>query len=281
MQNGKLYRLAAFPRDNSGGNPAGVWVGDKFPGEAEMQDIAAGVGYSETAFVTPASGLERNVRYFSPAAEVPFCGHATIASGVALGRMSGEGTYLLATAAGDVPVAVRRRGTDLYASLTSVQPRHEVAAQAMLDEALAALDWSHTELDPTLTPVKAYAGAWHLVLAASTRRRLADLDYDFDRLRQLMLREDLTTVQLIWRESDAVIHARNPFPVGGVVEDAATGAAAAALGGYLRDAGLVAAPIEFEIRQGEDMGSPSILYIEVPQSGGIVVGGTAIDIGES
>ena len=82
-----LLRLAAFTTEPSGGNPAGVWIGGTFPTDAEMQRIAAEVGYSETAFLVPdepaAPGRFR-VRYFSPLAEVPFCGHATIASGVAL-----------------------------------------------------------------------------------------------------------------------------------------------------------------------------------------------------
>jgi PhzF family phenazine biosynthesis protein len=82
----------------------------------------------------------------------------------------------------------------------------------------------------------------------------------------------------VWRERTDLFHARNPFPVGGVVEDPATGAAAAALGGYLRDAGLVATPFRFVIRQGDDLGRPSVLTVEVPASGGIVVSGTAADL---
>ncbi len=90
-----------------------------------------------------------------------------------------------------------------------------------------------------------------------------------------MKREDLTTLQLVWRETDALFHSRNPFPPGGVVEDPATGAAAAALGGYLREADFIKAPFDFVIRQGEDMGTPSRLGVSVPASGGVVVSGTA------
>jgi predicted PhzF superfamily epimerase YddE/YHI9 len=73
---------------------------------------------------------------------------------------------------------------------------------------------------------RAYAGAWHLVLACRTQQRLERLDYDFERLKALLLREGLTTLQLVGRENGAHFHARDPFPVGGVVEDPATGAAA-------------------------------------------------------
>lgn len=273
---GTLYRLTAFTTDPAGGNPAGVWVGDPLPAPYDMQRVAAEVGFSETAFVTPARGAVRTVRYFSPEGEVSFCGHATIAAGVLLGDLEGEGTYRLSTAAGEVPVTVTRRGGLTEASLTSVEPRSEPASEALVAEALEALDWRADELDPAIAPARAYAGAWHLVLAAVGAERLARLEYDFERLKAMMTRDGLTTLQLIWRERDDLFHARDPFPVGGVVEDPATGAAAAALGGYLRSAGLLAAPASFVIRQGEAMGRPSVLRVDVPASGGVVVRGMAV-----
>jgi PhzF family phenazine biosynthesis protein len=242
-----------------------------------MQAVAAEVGYSETAFLAPASGLDRTVRYYSPEAEVPFCGHATIAAGVLLGELEGEGTYRFATRPGMVPVDVRRRDGMLEAALTSVTPRH-VTEPAELGAVLEALGWGAGELDRAIPPARAFAGAWHLVIAARSADRLARLGYDFERLKRVMLEADLTTIQLIWRERDDLIHARNPFPVGGVVEDPATGAAAAALGGYLRDAGLVPVPARILIRQGEVMGRPSRLRVDIPETGGIVVAGNAVRI---
>lgn len=273
-----LHRLSAFSDSPEGGNPAGVWVGDALPDVDTMQRVAAEVGYSETAFVAPASGTARTVRYFSPEAEVPFCGHATIATGALLGELDGDGIYHLTTSIGEVPVEVRTRDGLREAALTSVAPRQAEAGDGLVSEALAALGWRHDELDAAILPMRAYAGAWHLVLAASSAERLAELDYDFVTLKALMLREDLTTLQLVWREGVDVFHARNPFPVGGVVEDPATGAAAAALGGYLRAAGLVDVPAKVTIRQGEAMERPSLLRVEIPTQGGIVVRGTAVRI---
>ncbi|MGZ8376125.1 MAG: PhzF family phenazine biosynthesis protein [Gemmatirosa sp.] len=275
MPSPTLYRIAAFTRDPQGGNPAGVWIGAELPDAATMQRIAADVGFSETAFVAPATGRERTVRYFSPEAEVSFCGHATIATGVVLGERDGDGTYRLSTSVGEVPVAVRTRDGRREASLTSVAPRHAPASDALVLEALRALGWAPEDLDPSIPPARAYAGAWHLVLAVRTADRLRRLAYDFDALRATMLREGLTTLQLVWREDARTYESRNPFPVGGVVEDPATGAAAAALGGYLRDAGLLAAPATLVIRQGASIGRPSLLIVDVPAEGGIVVTGAA------
>ena len=269
-----LYRLSSFTHRPEGGNPAGVWIGDELPPRSEMQRIAAEVGFSETAFVAPATGFRRTIRYYSPEAEVLFCGHATIATGVLLGDRDGAGLYMLSTAVGDVPVDVRNG----QAALTSVTPSHEIASDALLDEILDSLRWSRRDLDPSIPSARANGGVWHFVIAAASRDRLARLEYDFDALKETMLRENLTTIQLIYRESKTLFHSRNPFPVGGVVEDPATGAAAAALGGYLRDARLIEVPATVEIRQGEDMGRPSLITVDIPRSGGIVVKGGAVVI---
>jgi PhzF family phenazine biosynthesis protein len=243
-----------------------------------MQRIAADVGASETAFIAPSTGPRRKIRYFSPEVEVSFCGHATIASGVTLGQTDGEGTYTLETSIGEVRVTATNRNGAMEASLRSVATRQESIPDALLAEALACLGWSSDDLDASLPPIKAWAGAWHYVLAVADRQTLESLDYDFDALKSLMQRAGLTTLQLAWRESEHLFHARNPFPVGGVIEDPATGAAAAALGGYLRDADHVATPFEFEILQGESIGMPSRIFVNVPDEGGIIVRGAARSI---
>lgn len=278
MTSGILYRLSAFTTKPDGGNPAGVWIGDRLPDPETMQCIAAEVGFSETAFIAPSAGTYLTVRYYSPEMEVPFCGHATIATGVVLGQQNGEGTYQLETLVGMVPVTVCQRDGHYEAALTSVEPKSELAPEDLVREAIAALGWNIEDLDPSIPPARAYAGAWHLVLAVANAQRLANLNYDFDRLKALMLKEGLLTLQLVWRESGTVFHSRNPFPVGGVVEDPATGAAAAALGGYLRSVNLIEAPATLLIRQGEAMGRPSQLRVQIPVRGGIVVAGPAVQL---
>lgn len=272
---GVLYRYAAFSTTAQGGNPAGIWVGDQWPTEPEMQRIAAELGYPETVFIEPASGSERRVRYFSPKREIDFCGHATVATGVLFGEQAGAGEYRFLTKAGDVPVSVTKRDGRWQAALTSVEPRHEDASPELLHELLAALEWREEELDPAIPPARIFAGNWHVVLGALTPERLADLDYDYERLKSLMIADGLTTIQLVWREKADLYHARDPFPVGGIVEDPATGSGAAAFGGYLRDAKLVDAPASIVILQGESLGRPSRLEVRIPATGGIVVAGTA------
>ncbi|WP_262286418.1 PhzF family phenazine biosynthesis protein [Micromonospora sp. MA102] len=273
----QVLRYAAFTTDPAAGNPAGVVLDADALTDPQMQAIAADVGYSETAFLTAAGPGEFDVRYFSPQAEVSFCGHATIASAVAVAERAGTGDLVFRTPAGVVRVATARDADGRpTATLTSVAPSDAPVAPDDLAEALAALGWAATDLDPSLPPRVAYAGAYHLILGAGTRERLAALDYDFDRLRDLMRRRDWTTVALVWRASGTRFDVRNPFPVGGVVEDPATGAAAAALGGYLRTHGLVEPPTTLRLHQGADLGRPGLLVVDVPATGGIRVTGNAV-----
>ncbi|MDQ0813214.1 PhzF family phenazine biosynthesis protein [Streptomyces sp. B3I7] len=279
----EVLRYTAFSSDPGGGNPAGVVLDASGMDDGAMLALAARLGYSESAFLSP--GREERaygVRYFSPKAEVPFCGHATVAAALALAERTGPGELVFTTPAGTVPVEVVEEGGALRATLTSVEPYVEEVDGADLAEALAALDWAAADLDPAFPPRVAFAGARHLVLAAGTRARLAALDYDFARLEALMHRLDLTTVQLVWRESAAVFHVRDPFPVGGVVEDPATGAAAAAFGAYARQFGLVPDDAVLTLRQGEDLGRPGELTVTLRAGDPRVrVGGTGVRIEEA
>jgi PhzF family phenazine biosynthesis protein len=282
----EILRYAAFTTAPTGGNPAGVVLCAEGLDEETMLEIAADVGFSETAFlfalppeaVRDDGAHHHTVRYFSPRAEVPFCGHATIATGIALAHREGPGTVVLHTRSG--PVAVRTRWEDgvLLATLTSVPPTVSPVDDADVDTALTALRWRREELDPSLPPRVAYAGARHLVLAAATRQRLAALDYDMEALGALMADRDWTTVQLVHRLGAVEFAVRDPFPPGGVYEDPATGAAAAALGGYLAELGAIVPPVRLTLHQGEEMGRPSTLLVDVPADpgAGVDVSGPAV-----
>jgi PhzF family phenazine biosynthesis protein len=280
----QVLRYAAFTDTPDGGNPAGVVLDATGLDASTMQAIAAEVGYSETAFLTSAGddGRTFNVRYFAPSIEVPFCGHATIATAVALAQRLGVGLFLLHAQSGDIPVEVVMNDHGLQARLTSVEPDLNELDAADLSALLHALRWDETELDPTFPPKVAFAGVWHPVLAAITRARLADLDYDFDALRTLMTARGWTTIQLVWREAPTIFHVRDPFAAGGVVEDPATGAAAAALGHYLREIGAIDPPVTLTLHQGVDMGRPSLLIVDVDDGDPrIRVGGHAVAILEA
>ncbi|QPC89439.1 PhzF family phenazine biosynthesis protein [Mesorhizobium sp. INR15] len=270
-----VLKIAAFSDGDVGGNPAGVLIGEILPDAAEMQSIAAEVGFSETAFAAPLGDGWR-VRYFSPESEVPFCGHATIALGAALVRQFGDGTFVLTLNQASITVEGFRDGENVAAALQSPPTRSKPASPELIAEALALFGYAARDLDPKIPPALIHAGADHLVLALNSRKALAAMSYDQKDGQVFMRREGLVTVVLAYAETPRLFHARNPFASGGVYEDPATGASTAALAGYLRDIGWPHGSA-IDIVQGEDMGMRSRLHADIPTQPGssIRVSGTA------
>jgi PhzF family phenazine biosynthesis protein len=207
------------------------------------------------------------VRYFAPEVEVDFCGHATIALGAALALRRGDGTFRLQLNNAGITVEGRRDGSAITAALQSPRTSSTPASGRLVAEALALFSCAPADLDERIPPAIANAGANHLVLALKSRERLAAMHYDLDAGRTLAAAESLVTFSLVYAEGSQRFHARNPFPIGGVYEDPATGAAAAALAGYLRDLGWPHGGA-IEIVQGEDMGVPSRLHAQIPSAPG-------------
>ena len=278
-----ILRISAFSDGEHGGNPAGVWIGAALPAPETMQRLAYEVGFSETAFAAPlddgaaAAGPSGwRVRYFSPAKEVPFCGHATIALGAALARQFGDGVYPLTLNHAAITVEGRRDGHLVSAALQS-PPTHSRPADPILKaEALALFGFTEADLDPRIPAGIAYAGNDHLVLALASRALLAGMRYDQELGRDLMAAHGLATIVLAWAETDRLFHTRNPFAIGGVYEDPATGSGTAALAGYLRDLGWPHGGA-IDVVQGEDMGMRSCLHADIGADAGssIRVSGTA------
>lgn len=278
-----INRIAAFSRDKVGGNPAGVALLDGAVRDEEMARTAAEVGYSETAFAYPTDQRMETwrVRNFAPEAEVPFCGHATIALGAVLGRKYGAGIYHLAL--NDVEITVEAEAGEgesrMGATLTSPPTQSRTANAAERDEGLALFGLSGEDLDERLPPARIHAGADHLLLALRARSRLATMSYDLDEGRETMRRHGFVTIMLVHVEDYRTFIARNAFASGGVVEDPATGAAAAAFAGYLRDRNWQHGG-HITIAQGEDMGMPSLIHVRLSNIAGspVQVSGQAHEI---
>jgi PhzF family phenazine biosynthesis protein len=279
-----VQRISAFADGDRGGNPAGVVIGDTLPSPDRMQAIAAEVGFSETAFAMPVPEGWR-VRYFSPETEVPFCGHATIALGAALAGREGDGVFTLQLNNDTITVEGTRKGAGIAAALQSPATKSTPAAPELGDAALALFGYAREDLDPRIPAAIAEAGATHLVIGLNNREALRRMSYDLDDGRIFMREAGLVTISLVYAETEKLFHVRNPFASGGVLEDPATGAAAAALGGYLRDLNwpwVAGSGGEISIVQGEDMGMRSLLTVDIPAEPGtsIRVSGAARVMGE-
>lgn len=270
-----VLKIAAFSDGDSGGNPAGVLISDELPSDAQMQSIAADVGFSESVFAARTDRGWR-VRYFSPESEVPFCGHATIALGAALALQCGDGVFPLTLNQAEITVEGRRDGTVIAAALQSPPTRSTVASTQLVSAALELFGFTMDDLDPRIPPMHIHGGADHLVLGVKTREALASMTYDLHAGRILMNEAGVVTILIAYAETTQTFHTRNAFASGGVYEDPATGAATAAFAGYLRDIGWPHDGV-IDVIQGEDMGMRSRLRAEFSSVCGssIRVSGTA------
>lgn len=274
-----VQRWAAFSDDPAGGNPAGVVLDVGSLSPADMQRIAAEVGYAETAFVT-GTGRGRGIRYFSPVAEVPFCGHATVASAVAIAEDLGDGVFVFASPVGPIEITTTSDGGLRRASFTSVEPWVAPLDESALEAVLALIGRTRDDLDPRHPPRLAFAGNPHPLIVLADRAIFDGFGFDPVRARALMDASGWpATIVVLHRLADEVWGARNIFPVGSISEDPATGAGAAATGAYLRDTGAVTPPARVRIEQGAHVGRPGLLEVDIPPSGGITVSGAAVRIG--
>lgn len=257
----KVQKIAAFSDGDSGGNPAGVHIGDCLPDEVDMQRIAAELGFSETVFAAP-KGSSWRVRYFSPQTEIPFCGHATIALGAALAKKYGDGVYALELNQASITVEGRQEAELFMAALQSPNTYSKVAPVQLVSEILALFGYSQSDINPRIPAALAHAGADHLIVGLNSRKALSIMNYDFEVGRKLMQGAGLVTIVFAYAESASQFHTRNPFASGGVYEDPATGAGSAALAGYLRD---IAWPHGgfINVVQGEDMGIRSRMRADI------------------
>ncbi len=275
----EILRYAAFTDRPDGGNPAGVVLDADHLTAAQMQAVAADLGYAESAFVSARGPGGATVRYFAPEAEIPFCGHATIATGVALAEREGPATLVLSTPVGPVELSTRRTADRLVASLVTVEPRVDAIDPAVRTQLLQHLRLPEEDLAGDLPVMLSFAGNVHPIVPVRDTATLTGLDYDYDGLKALMAAQGWgATVAVVHRVSRHVFEVRNPFPPGGVREDPATGSAAASLGAYLRARGEIAPPATLTVHQGAQVGRPSVITVHVPPSGGLTVSGEAVRI---
>ena len=256
------------------GNPLCVFEDGSSLDEAAMQALALQFNLSETTFILPSEKATARVRIFTPAYEMPFAGHPTLGTAHVVRALgAGSDALTLEMKAGLIPV---RAEGDTW-TLQAVAPRARAmeVARSELEEilGLAAGDigdwplWVSTGREQLVVPVTSVEA----VRRASPR---ADA---FSRLKS----EDGQSMAYVFHdagERTRKVEARFFFPKGpAILEDPATGSACANLGGWF----TVIRPqtdIYREVSQGEAVGRPSTLYLEVT-GGAIHVGGRVIELG--
>lgn len=233
------------------GNPVAVFLnGADLPGE-RMQLIARELNLSETTFVLPPSeGGDVRVRIFTPVNELPFAGHPTLGTAIALGHSVPSDRLLMETGMGVIPFELSRVGGRVV-SARMRQPNPVWEPYAQTEELLEAL-----ELTSSVLPVEVYRnGPRHVYVGLPDIPALSRVRPDL-----LALASHLDVAVNCFAGSGPNWRLRMFSPAYGVAEDAATGSAAGPLAVHLVRHGLVAPGTEIEIQQGVEMGRMSTMY---------------------
>lgn len=286
----RFFIVDAFASAPFGGNGAGVVLleeGRDFPPDDICVKVAAELRYSETAFLQRLGEREFRLRYFTPAAEVDLCGHATIGSFAALRRsgLIGSGRFLTRTAAGEICVEVGDDG--VLMDMAAPVKLGEITDETELAELYRVMGLRFAELKNrglALRPQLISTGLADIMLPVLSLGDLARIAPDFRALSALSERYGAVGVHAFTRDGgDATCHVRNFAPLYGIDEESATGTANGALTyyGYLN--GFIAAGDPCTFLQGEAMGRPSVIHARLDKDGGaprIRVGGAGVVVAE-
>jgi trans-2,3-dihydro-3-hydroxyanthranilate isomerase len=236
-----------------------------------MQRLALEMGFSESTFVLPAErGGEARIRIFTPRYELPFAGHPVLGTAFVVGKSVGRDVVRLETGLGVIPIVLERKdGRVVFGRMEQAIPDWRPYERER--ELLAALGVERSGL-----PVEAYPnGPLHVYVELEGEEAVAALRPDLSALADL---DDAAAN--CFAGSGRSWKTRMFAPSGGVPEDPATGSAAGPLAIHLARHGRIGFGEQIEIRQGVEIGRPSILYAQADGSGDRVerveVGGSAV-----
>ena len=285
----KFLIADAFTDTTFGGNPAGIVIlpqGADFPADEICVKTAAELRYSETAFIKILGDHEFQIRYFTPAAEVDLCGHATIASFCALmhlGIIEENCTCINHTLAGDLNIEVKNG----FVMMDMASPS-EIAVMDKEEDIKELYGIMGAEYDSAkipLVPRIISTGLPDIMMPVSDLTALNAMEPDMKALSDLSARLSVTGVHAFTLdcEDGVTAHARNFAPLYDIDEEAATGTSSGAMTYYFYLSGKIGAKDSCRFIQGEKMGRPSAILSEINAEGEnclIKVGGSAVILAE-
>ena len=255
------------------GNPLAVIEDARGLDGDTMQALARQFNLSETTFILPSEKATAQVRIFTPSYEMPFAGHPTLGTAHVVRALKGGDAVKLEMKAGVIPVSARGNRWTLEA----VAPKARAFEMHRRDLAeILGLE----ERDMAEYPLWVSAGREQLIVPLASVDAVRRARPKGDAFSRLKSAEGASMAYVFHDLGDAagVVESRFFFPSGpAILEDPATGSACANLGGWF----TVVRPrtdVKRIISQGEAVGRPSTLYLDVT-GGTIHVGGEVVELG--
>jgi PhzF family phenazine biosynthesis protein len=286
-----VYQVDAFTKQLFGGNPAGVVPQADGLTEHEMQLIARELNNSETAFIFSSNDPAYQVylRFFTPMAEVPICGHATIAAHYvrAFEQQSNSGILAQKTGAGVLPIEIVRQQDDYSIIMTQGAISFgDIFSQSLQKEISSAIGLTLAELDNNCPMQIVSTGHSKVMIGIKQNEFLHSLQPDLSRLKELSKKIGCNGYFVFTLEKtndEGFAHGRMFAPAIGINEDPVTGNANGPLGAYLVKHKLIEVTgdtVQFIGVQGEAIGRPGKVHVTVSVIGGlptqVKIAGTAV-----
>lgn len=272
----KVYVMDSFSDRIFGGNQAGVVLADKALEPAVMQQVAAELKHSETAFVWQTEEGNR-LRYFTPAGEVDLCGHATVAVFALLRRLGRieDGTHKALTRAGALEIEVS--GETVWMDMAPPKTLG-ILPEESWEELYGAYGLTLEDRPADLPPEIVSTGLADIMMPVRDHETLLRAVQDERTVIELSRRFDVTGVHMFCLGEEAV-YCSNFAPLYDIPEECATGTSNGALTYYLYERSLVEPERENLFLQGEHMERPSRILSRLTVQDGAVrvrIGGQAV-----
>lgn len=272
----KVYVMDSFSDRIFGGNQAGVVLADKALEPAVMQQVAAELKHSETAFVWQTEEGNQ-LRYFTPAGEVDLCGHATVAVFALLRRLGRieDGTHKALTRAGALEIEVS--GETVWMDMAPPKTLG-VLPEESWEELYGAYGLTLEDRPADLPPEIVSTGLADIMMPVRDHETLLRAVQNERTVTELSRRFDVTGVHMFCLGEEAV-YCSNFAPLYDIPEECATGTSNGALTYYLYERSLVEPERENLFLQGEHMERPSRILSRLTVQDGAVrvrIGGQAV-----
>jgi PhzF family phenazine biosynthesis protein len=278
----RVFLVDAFTRAPGAGNRAGVVLATEPLDATRMQAVAAAVGVSVTAFVLPGGDGDTELRFFSSRAEIPFCGYATIAAMQLLaerGVMPAPGRTHVRCGSGRLAVEIEPTSDGIRVWMATPLP--PLAPSPLHAGQLMALLGGDARMLDRALPMRR-AGRT-LFVPLQRRHDLWGLAPRCEALAAAGGEHDIECYYVFTRETleaGSVAHGRFFAPALGIHEDPVTGSANGPLAVYLVENGVLTVPARARTEQGDVIGRPGRVELDVTEAGPRV-GGVAVTVMEA
>jgi PhzF family phenazine biosynthesis protein len=283
MRRVRIWHVDAFTATPLEGNPAAVVDDDGISG-ATMQRIALNQKLSETVFLLPPDSNENHakIRIFTPAAELPFAGHPTVAAAHILtsegiAAQADGGALRIETGAGVIPVAIE--GKPPRYTMTQAPPQFEPSPISR-EQVAAAIGLTPNDVADV---ARVSTGLWWNIAHIASMEAMLRVSPNLSLLMDIPFGVSIFAIGGV--AGDADVHVRTFAPAAGVVEDPVTGSSNGCIGAYIARHALLKAgddgSMSYVSAQGIEMGQPGRAFVGVTGSGAqmqVQVGGHAVTV---